>query len=135
MSQVENFGGNTTAVSTGTTSFIWNDANNDGVLNKNDVVVVADQDGNDASVLSYVVGNGEAMFSWGDPHLDNMTFKAGGEAAFTGSLRALFRDAKDGTLDDSSLTTAVVDARHTYGQRSNIGDYHADMTLVLLSLT
>lgn len=129
MSQVDQFGGNTTSVSNGSSSYIWNDVNNDGQVNKGDVIVRTAQ--SDASVFSYVVGHGEGMYSWGDPHMDNVAFKDGGEAAFTSSLNALFQDAKDGTLNDASLTGAVDGSLATNGVRENIGDYHADMTLAL----
>jgi len=129
MSQVQQFGGNTTAVSTGSASYVWNDANNDGVVNRGDVVVRSKQ--SDASVFTYVVGQGEGMYSWGDPHMDNVMFNAGGEAAFTSSLNALFQDAKDGTLNDGGLVATAEQSLATNGRRSNIGDYHADMALVL----
>jgi hypothetical protein len=129
MSQVQQFGGNTTAVSSGSASYVWNDANNDGVVNTGDVVVRTHQ--SDASVFTYVVGRGEGMYSWGDPHMDNVMFDAGGEAAFTSSLNGLFQDAKDGTLNNAGLVTAAEQSLATNGRRSNIGDYHADMVLVL----
>lgn len=129
MSQVQQFGGNTTAVSSGSASYVWNDANNDGVVNTGDVVVRTNQ--SDASVFTYVVGRGEGMYSWGDPHMDNVMFDSGGEAAFTSGLNALFQDAKDGTLSDGGLVAAAEQSLVTNGKRSNIGDYHADMVLAL----
>lgn len=129
MSQVQQFGGNTTVVSTGSASYVWNDANNDGVVNTGDVVVRTNQ--SDASVFTYVVGRGEGMYSWGDPHLDNVMFNAEGEATFTSALNTLFQDAKDGTLNNAALVTAAEQSLKSNGTRSNIGDFHADVVIGL----
>jgi hypothetical protein len=128
MSQVQNFGGNTTAVGNGSETWVWNDANNDGSVNAGDKVVRTHQ--GDASVFSYVVGTGEGLLSWGDPHLDNVSFGSG-ESSFVSSLNSLFQDAKDGTLNNASLLGAADQSLASTGARSNIGDYHADMKLVL----
>jgi hypothetical protein len=129
MTQVQSFGGNTTAITNGNTAYIWNDLDKDGRISNGDIVFRLAQE--DQSVFSYVVGHGEGMYSWGDPHLDNVAFDAPREQAFVGDLNALFQDARDGSLDDAQLLTAADESLASNGVRSNIGDYHADMVLAL----
>ena len=122
MNQVNKFGGNTTAVTDGLTTYLWNDSNGDGVVSDGDKFVRASQE--KASVLTYVVGSGEAMMSWGDPHLDNITFTTSGEADFKNSLNALFNDATDGALNSPAFALGVNRAFSSNASRSNIGDFH-----------
>lgn len=129
MSQVQQFGGNTTAVSTGSATYVWNDKDNSGTVNTGDVIVRTHQ--GDASVFSYVVGKGEGMYTWGDPHADNVAFSAAGEKAFIASSSAMFGDAKDGVLNNAGLAGAMEASLHANGTRTNIGDFHADVTLAM----
>jgi hypothetical protein len=129
MSQVQQFGGNTTAVSTGSSTYVWNDKDNSGTVNTGDVIVRTHQ--GDASVFSYVVGKGEGMYTWGDPHADNVAFSAAGEKSFIDSASALFGDAKDGVLNNAGLVGAMEASLRQNGARKNIGDFHADVTLAM----
>jgi hypothetical protein len=129
MSQVQQFGGNTTAVSTGSSTYVWNDKDNSGTVNTGDVIVRTHQ--GDASVFSYVVGKGEGMYTWGDPHADNVAFSAAGEKSFIDSASALFGDAKDGVLNNVGLVGAMEANLRQNGARTNIGDFHADVTLAM----
>lgn len=122
MTQVQQFGGNTTVVSNGSTAWGWNDANNSGAVDKGDVVVRYSQ--GDASVFSYVVGYGEGLYTWGDPHIDNVAITD--TQAFDASVGALMVDAKDGRINDGAVFANAQQALVTLGQRKNIGDFHAD---------
>lgn len=59
MSTVQQFGGNTTAVTVDGNVYTWTDANRNDKVDRGDVVTQTDQ--SEGTVLSYVVGGGEAM--------------------------------------------------------------------------
>lgn len=59
MSTVQQFGGNTTAVTVDGNVYTWTDANRNDKVDRGDVVTRTDQ--SEGTVLSYVVGGGEAM--------------------------------------------------------------------------
>jgi hypothetical protein len=59
MSTVQQFGGNTTAVTADGNVYTWTDANRNDQVDRGDVVTRTDQ--SEGTVLSYVVGGGEAM--------------------------------------------------------------------------
>lgn len=128
-STVSQIGGNTYVVSTGESNYMWNDKNNDGKVSDGDLFVRTHQSG--ASVTTYVVGQSEGLFAWGDPHLDNLAFSAEGKAAVTAALQSTFEDAKDGTLNDQSLLGKLDQAVDKNGVRDNIMDFHANIAVSL----
>jgi hypothetical protein len=132
-STVSQIGGNTTIVSTGESNYLWNDKNNNGQVDDGDLFVRTRQ--SDASVTTYIVGQDEGLYAWGDPHLDNLAFSAEGKNAVTASLRSTFEDAKDGKLDNKSSLGQVDRALATHGKRDNIMDFHANIAIGLTDRT
>jgi hypothetical protein len=129
MSTVQQFGGNTTIVSNGSTAWGWNDVNNNGAVDKDDVVTRFKQA--DASVFTYVVGRGEGLYTWGDPHIDNVTFKSGAESGFVAAISSLMTDAKDGAVDDWRLLGSTDSSFHHSTNRAHFADFHADAVFTL----
>jgi hypothetical protein len=130
---VKIIGGNTVAVSTGESNYLWNDKNKNGVVDKGDLVVRTRQE--DQSVMAYVVGADEGTYAWGDPHLDNIAFTKEGKEALTKALNVAFADAKDGNLDNSSLLGHIDLAVGLHGKRENIMDFHSNIAIALTDRT
>jgi hypothetical protein len=130
---VSQIGGNTTVVSTGEANYLWNDKNNNGVVDNGDLIARTRQA--DQSVTTYIVGKDEGMIAWGDPHLDNIAFSKDGKAALNRALQSAFADAKDGKLDDNALLGHIDLAIATGGVRDNIMDFHANIATQLTDRT
>jgi hypothetical protein len=128
-STVKEFGGNTRSLSTGENNYIWNDKNNDGAVNKGDVLVRTAQD--KASVYTYTVGSKEAMVAWGDPHLDNLTYTAAESERVVQSYKDAFEGRAAGTEANAATLAAMDQAVTTTGVKSNIMDFHGNMRMVL----
>ena len=127
---VSKFGGNTVSVTNGSTTFVWNDKNNDGKVDKGDVIIRTRQ--GDGSAMVWHVGEDEGMMAWGDPHLDNVKFSGEGKKATMESLDAMFQDAKDGKLDNQQLLTDtenVSRAQVNKQSRTLITSFEGDMRL------
>jgi hypothetical protein len=127
---VSTFGGNTTSVTNGSTTFVWNDKDGDGKVSKGDVIARTRQ--GDGSALVWHVGENEGMMAWGDPHLDNVKFSEEGKKATMESLDAMFQDAKDGKLDKEQLFTdaeTVSRANVNKKERTLVVSFEADMEL------
>ena len=113
---VSEIGGNTHVVSTGANNYLWVDKNNDGKVDKGDLLVRTAQV--DMSTYTHVVGNGESTYAMGDPHL-NKTYSGAEEkqvvAAFSAptepSVRALTsffgHSAHSGRRNDSANVTRI----------------------------
>lgn len=129
-SNVSQHGGNTIVISTGDSNYVWNDKNNDGVVNEGDLIVRTKQ--SDASVTTWVVGQDEGLHAWGDPHLDNFTLTNDAKQTLTVALQAAFDDAKeDGQLDNPRCLVDIDQALPSGDQRDNILDFHHDIVLKL----
>jgi hypothetical protein len=128
-STIKEFGGNTRSLSTGENNYIWNDKNNDGVVNKGDVLVRTAQD--KASVYTYTVGSKEAMVAWGDPHLDNLTYTPAESERIVQSYKDAFEGRAAGEETSAAKLAAMDQAVTTTGDKSNIMDFHGNMRMVL----
>jgi hypothetical protein len=130
---VQQIGNDTYAVNTGESAYMFNDKNGNGTLDKGDLVVRTQQ--SDQSVFTYEVGREEGSYAWGDPHLDNVTFKDGGQDRVAKSLNKLFEDVKDGELDAQGLLTQADQALKKDMKRNQFMDFQADMTLQMIDGT
>jgi hypothetical protein len=126
---VSQIGGNTYVASTGTNNYLWNDKNNNGIVDTGDLFVRTRQ--SDASVTTYVVGQDEGMHAYGDPHLDNFALTAEGKTAVIASLGAAFADVKDGVVNNAALLGNIDAALATHGTRDNIMDFHSNIAVSL----
>lgn len=125
--KMSEIGGNTHVVSTGTNNYLWIDKNNDKTVDKGDLLVRTAQ--GDQSTYTHVVGNDEATYAWGDPHLNNKTY-TGAEGK---QIVAAFSDVfKKGASGPSQAALANVDKTvTTVGKDANIFDFHSSMELQL----
>jgi hypothetical protein len=127
-SNVSQHRGNTIVISTGDSNYVWNDKNNDGVVNEGDLIVCTKQ--SDASVTTWVVGQDEGLHAWGDPHLDNFTLTNDAKQTLTVALQAAFDDAKeDGQLDNQRCLVDIDQALASRGQREGMVDFHHDIVV------
>lgn len=127
--QVQQFGGNTYFINDGATARAWTDVDNDGVVSKGDTIAYFNRAA--ASVMTYTVGSGETLVTWGDPHISNGLFAAGGEAAFISAQGAMWADVKqDGKLDDANLMVAADQAYKANVVEKHFVDFHGDGKVV-----
>ena len=124
---VSEIGGNTHVVSTGANNYLWVYKNNDGKVDKGDLLVRTAQV--DMSTYTHVVGNGESTYAMGDPHLNNKTYSGAEEKQVVAAFSDIFQN---GAGVPSQAALANVDkAVTTVGKEVNIFDFHASMSLQL----
>lgn len=129
-SNVSQHGGNTIVISTGDSNYVWNDKNNDGVVNEGDLIVRTKQ--RHAEVTTWVVGQDEGLHAWGDPHLDNFTLTNDAKQTLTVALQAAFDDAKeDGQLDNQGCLVDIDQALPSGDEGESIFDFHGNVCLAL----
>ena len=129
-SNVSQHGGNTIVISTGDSNYVWNDKNNDGVVNEGDLIVRTKQ--SDASVTTWVVGQDEGLHAWGDPHLDNFTLTNDAKQTLTVALQAAFDDAKeDGQLDNPGCLVDIDQALPSGDEGDNTIDFQNNVIVKL----
>lgn len=127
--KVSEIGGNTHAVSTGANNYLWVDKNNDGSVNKGDLLVRTAQV--DMSTYTHVVGNKEATYAMGDPHLNNKTYTAEQEQQVVSAFGTVFGANKMAAAPSDATLANVDRAVTTVGEEVNIFDFHASMALQL----
>ncbi len=126
MTSVTNVGDGIFSVNTGNRTIIVQDSDNDGRVDK---IAYADQ--SDAEVLFGELGKETTTLlgEWGDPHLHSRHYDKQAAVAMNQSADNLYRDIKDGRLDDANALSAVVAQLEGGGKRNEIADVHADHTL------
>jgi hypothetical protein len=126
VTSVTNLGDGIFSVNTGNRTIIVQDSNNDGRVDK---IAYADQ--SDAEVLFGELGKetNTLLGEWGDPHLHSRHYDKQAAVAMNQSADNLYKDIKDGRLDDANALSAVVTQLESGGKRNEIADAHADHTL------
>lgn len=124
---VSEIGGNTHVVSTGANNYLWVDKNNDGKVDKGDLLVRTAQA--DASTYTHVVGNGESTYAMGDPHLNNKTYTGAEEKQVVSAFSDIFQ--KGASVPSQAALANVDNAVTTVGKEVNIFDFHSSMALQL----
>ena len=124
---VSEIGGNTHVVSTGTNNYLWVDKNNDRKVDKGDLLVRTAQ--SDQSTYTHVVGNGEATYAMGDPHLNNKTYTGAEEKQVVAAFSDIFGNGA--SVPNQAALANVDNAVTKVGKEVNIFDFHSSMTLQL----